>query len=194
MVEAEGCKAKKIKDAVAAAIGKWTLISTVIIIVIIAIAVATIHYAFHVSVYPLWIVAGAAYVALGIFNYSFATRLHPIGIQSLEKYSTWLAEDEVQKAAVKQMFHTITEKGKERDKLIEEGKPIWEVQRELDILAHAVQWQFSTANLVELKKATENVIKDFNKATELNRYVLYAAAASFIIAAGISFAQGLAPI
>jgi uncharacterized membrane protein len=192
--EAKGGKAKleKIKDAVADGIGKSTLIITVIVIVIIAIAVVTIHYVFHVSVYPFWIAAGAAYVALGIFNYSFAKRLHHIDIQSLEKYHVWIAEEEVQEEVVKQAFHTITEKGKERDKLIEEGKPIWEVQKELDILSQALESLSSTANLVELKKAIENVIKDFNKATELNRYVLCAAATSFFIAAGISFAQGLA--
>jgi len=193
--EAEGGKAKL--ETLADAIGKWTLIITAIVVVIIAIAVATIHYAFHVSVYPSWIVAGAAYVALGIFNYSFATRLHPIGIQSLEKYHIMTAEEEVQKEVVKQAFHTITEKGKQREKLIEEGKPSWEINQitfEIYVLSQALGGLYSAANLIELKKAIENVAKEFNKATDVNRNVLYVAAASFIIAAGISFAQGLALI
>jgi hypothetical protein len=137
-----------------------------------------------------WFVAGGAYVLLGIFNYLVARRLHRIDIQSLESYHITISEEEVQKEAIKQAIHTITGKGKERDKLIEEGKPTLEVTFDMHVLSQAIEWLSSTANLIELKKAIENVIKDFNKATDVNRNVLYAAAASFFLAAGISFVQG----
>jgi hypothetical protein len=82
--EAEGGKAKL--ETLADAIGKWTLIITAIVVVIIAIAVATIHYAFHVSVYPFWIAAGFIYVALGCFNYGFASRLLLIEFPPIGRY------------------------------------------------------------------------------------------------------------
>jgi hypothetical protein len=40
----------------------------------------------------------------------------------------------------------------------------------------------------------ENLASGFNKSAEVNRNVLYVAAVSFFIAAGISFAQGLSLI
>ena len=141
----------------------------------------------------IWFAVGVAYVFIGVFNYRSARRLRDADIPSANR-------------------NAIAYPNGERERL-----------RELDIQAMAAvagrlgkgeisqaQAQFSIDSMkwghffLNLDGVLENLnnsfdyfdrfVAEFNDATKTNRQVLYVAAASFFVAAGISFVQGLALI
>lgn len=135
----------------------------------------------------LWFVAGFAYVIIGLFNSLSAKRLRRIAIPSLERYRlTILAEE--QKQISEREFLIANE-------LFEKGEiSCGELQIPLENAKRAYKAVGETKAMETLNKAFDNiesVANEFNKATDLNRDVLYAAAVSLFIAAAISFAQGL---
>lgn len=136
-----------------------------------------------------WFVAGGAYVFIGIFNYLAARRLRDANIPSANR-------------------NAIAYPNGERERL-REG----DVQVGAAVVRSLAKGEISQAQaqsfmdnmklghlLLNLDGVLENLnnsfdyfdrfVGEFNKATKLNRRVLYVAAASFFLAAGISFVQG----
>jgi hypothetical protein len=130
----------------------------------------------------IWFGVSVVYVALGIFNYLSARRLHDANIPSAKR-------------------NAIAYPDGERERL-----------RELDIQVMAkvasqpdaqsrindLKWGHFFLNLDGVLENLNNsfdyfdrFVAEFNDATKINRRVLKLAAASFIVAAVISFAQGL---
>jgi hypothetical protein len=188
-------KANKIKDAVADAIGKRTpIIITVIVIVIIAITVEIIPYAFHISVKQFWIAAGVIYVVLGCFNYGFASRILLIEVPPIGKYRILSGTEET----VAEMQEKAERRSAElREQELHEGVDDEEMEEQsrvagtfLDALALKNQIK-AAKSFNKAVQTIENLASGFNKSAEVNRNVLYVAAVSFFVAAGISFAQGL---
>lgn len=127
-----------------------------------------------------WFFPGVAYVLVAIFTFYAAKRLGRINAQTLAKYHADDFSDEDIEKMKREGWPVLIEKqqlANER-KISSEEWAFWK-------RFHAIPYELE-AN----KREAEN----FKNASKLNRGVLYMAAASFFIAAGISFAQGLALI
>jgi hypothetical protein len=105
-------------------------------------------------------------VLIGLFNCLSAMRLRLIDIPPLARYPTRFSEEEMEQA--KRTAFTKKE----------------------DLQFDVVVWADVLRDINKAFDSIEKVANEFNKATNLNRGVLYAAA-SFFLAAGISFWQGL---
>lgn len=137
-----------------------------------------------------WFVTSGAYVLIGIFNCLMARRLRRTNLPSPAR--NWIKYPEEERRRVEeQHFQTLSEK----EKLHNKG--------EISPEAYQIEVVKFTAGFNELRvmRSEENLntafdkldtfANEFNSATTLNRCVLYVAAASFFLAAGISFVQGV---
>lgn len=141
----------------------------------------------------VWFGVGIAYVLLCIFNFYWAKHLRPVAKHALARYRITLPEEERKKLDEAQLHEVM-----EKQKLLGEGKITQEAyQLTFKLFTDVLKELGEMRSHENLNKAFDNIEKfsdGFNKATKVNRYVLYAAAASFFIAAIISFAQGLSII
>jgi hypothetical protein len=123
-----------------------------------------------------WFVAGIAYIIIGIFSYISAMRLRLIDTQSPSKLFTdyWSDED--------------------IEKMKREGGPVFLEQKRLFNERKISQQEWNHAIAVYAVpyhlETRMKVAKNSNDAAKVNRGILYAAAASFFIAAVFSFVQG----
>jgi|SRR5665647_138196 len=137
-----------------------------------------------------WFGVGVAYLLLSIVNFYLAIHLRRIDVPSLARYRISHSEEEREKLSKLQLQSVA-----EEQKRFEEGKKSREeVQFAIDMLKMAHK-EFSEMTASEnLNKAFDNIenfANEFNKATKVNHWILYAAAASLFIAAIVSFFQGL---
>jgi hypothetical protein len=137
-----------------------------------------------------WFVAGGAYVFIGIFNYLMARRLRDADIPSAKRTA-------------------IAHSKEERERIIEGGIQVMAAdvgrlvnggisQAEYQNRAIEMKWDHYLLNMEGVLENINNAfdsfdrfVSEFNDAAKTNRWVLYAAALSFFLAAAISFAQGL---
>jgi hypothetical protein len=127
-----------------------------------------------------WGFPGVAYVLITIFTFYSARRLGAIDAQILAKYNADYFSDEAIEKMKRDGWPLIIDKqtlANERKISSQE----WDYWKKVFGIPYELE-----AN----KREAEN----FKNASKLNRGFLYAAAASFVIAAGISFAQGLSLI
>jgi cyclopropane fatty-acyl-phospholipid synthase-like methyltransferase len=61
---------------------------------------------------------------------------------------------------------------------------------QVDIANRPEDWGFGYDDVMRGFKSNKDIVRNFNDSIETNRWVLYLAALSFFIAAGISFVQG----
>jgi hypothetical protein len=138
-----------------------------------------------------WFVVGIAYVIIGIFTYLSARRLQLMDVHTLARYLAdyWSDED------IDEMKREGSPLLLEKQKLANDGKITSnEWHQAIDFFSIPFQLEAKKKEQQNFNKAFQSIedfAREFNKATEVNRRVLYAAAASFIIAAAISFAQAL---
>jgi hypothetical protein len=133
----------------------------------------------------IWFVVGAVYVIIAIFTFRSAKRLRRIDTSLLRRYSIRYS-DEVIEQLNEQNLQELDEQDlqafMEKHSTLKMGEPLgWE------------DFQIMLQLFKDMLNSLENFSDEFNKATEVNRGVLYAAAVSFVVAA-ISFAQGLSLI
>jgi hypothetical protein len=122
-------------------------------------------------VQTFWVAVGIVYALLAIAEWYFVSRIETINLPTIKKYSAG-TQEEFDKF-LKQLRGT--------------GNPAQDAYTHQVIIDWA-QW----LNFNNAVDGIETVAKNFNTAAKANRKILYLAAVSFVVAAVISFAQGVA--
>jgi hypothetical protein len=128
-----------------------------------------------------WLISGIAYVSIGIFNCISAKRLRYIDVSRLDNISIEYSEE-----TMKQL-----DKIAEDPHLLEQRLSTEPIKHEL-FIGGRIGWediQTIIQILRDLLNSIKSISKEFNQATDINRWVLVWAAVSFFIAAFISFYQ-----
>ena len=119
----------------------------------------------------VWFGVGVAYVLLAIAEWYFASHIETINLQPIKKYAAGTQE--------------------EFDKFLKEVRGSSNPAHDAYIHQVIIDWS-QWLNFNNAVTGIETVAEKFNTAAEANRKILYLAAVSFVVAGGISFAQGLA--
>jgi hypothetical protein len=137
-----------------------------------------------------WFVAGIAYVIIGIFTYLSARRLRDAKIPSANRNAIAYPNGERER-----LRKLDIQAGAAVAKRLENGEIS---QEQAQDFIDSMKWGHFFLNLDDVLENIntafdylDRFVAEFNKATKLNRHVLYVAAASFFLAAGISFVQGV---
>lgn len=141
----------------------------------------------------IWFAVGIAYLFIGVFNYRSARRLRDADIPSANR--NVIAYPNGERERLRKLD---IQAGAAVARLVEKGE-LSQAQAQDSI--DSMKWGHFFLNLDGVMENLNNsfdyfdsFVAEFNDATKTNRCVLYVAAASFFIAAGISFVQGLALI
>jgi hypothetical protein len=132
---------------------------------------------------PFWAFAGIAYVILFIFNGILAWRLN---VQLLRKYAVPSEKEiEEQHETIIQAMAAVT--GRLENREIS--------QQEAQLAVNSMKEGLLLLDIQNGLININNFIDEFEKTTRINRWVLCAAAASFVLAAIVSFTQaGIIPV
>jgi hypothetical protein len=147
-----------------------------------------------VDVVQTWLLfAGVAYALIGIFNCLMAKRLRDANIPSANRNAIAYPNGERERLRELDNRTSATIQRRLENKEIS--------QAEAQYYTDGMKWGHFFLNIDGVLENLNNsfdyfdrFVAEFNKATKLNRCVLYGAAVSFFLAAAISFAQGLSII
>ncbi len=135
-----------------------------------------------------WFAVGIAYVVIAIAVWYFASHIETIDLsQPFERDPVFT--DSLEK--VLKLRNDAVQRLTEQQTLFSEGR-IKRSQLEASaMIAMGLIDSAKTLNLNNAFTSIENVAKKFDEAANANRKILYISAASFFLAAGISFIQGV---
>jgi hypothetical protein len=164
---------------------------------IILLDFVKLHFAIggiDVAIMWFWIFVGIAYAVLATVDWHFASHMETISLQPIKRYPVFSDSEE----EIKKLFDGTLKNLQEQQKRFEDGlitqAELNKAYNEWHSMAKALGDEAAHLNLNEVFTKIEVVAARFDKATKANQKILYLASISFIIAAGISFAQGLALI
>jgi hypothetical protein len=139
----------------------------------------------------VWFVVGIAYMAIAIAEWYFASRIETINLsEPLEREPVFTNSME---KLTKQRNDAVN-RLPELEKRFNEGFILPNELHAAQMSAVGLIRAAEQLNLNNAFTSIENVAEKFDKAANANRVILRIAAASFVVAAIVSFAQGLSII